>query len=88
MEITIEQIQDIQRKAEQHKQKIERLKGSHEQLMKQLKTEFECDSLDEAKTKMEEIKEEGKNLSSRIEKMKQRVVDEWDKFNSVPGIGG
>lgn len=78
MSVTIEEIQSIKEQAEQKRRAADRAKGQLEQLMKTLKEQFDCDSLEEAKDKLTEIEQEGIKLSQRIEKLKDRVVSMWN----------
>lgn len=81
-QISVEEIQEIQKKAEQQNQRVERLRGSREQLFKQLKTDFDCETVDAANQKLQALENDGKAIAARIDKLKQRVVEEWEKFNA------
>lgn len=87
MNITIEQIQAIKSKAEQRRRAIDRAKGSLEQLLKTLKTDFDCENLEEAKKKLAELQDRGTTLSARIEKLKVRVVDLWEQVENPDNAG-
>lgn len=79
MNITIEQVQDIKAKAEQRRRAVERAKGNKEQLMKNLKRDFDCDTLEEAQEKLARMIEEGQALAAKIDKLKSRVVALWEQ---------
>ena len=79
MNITIEQVQDIKTKAEQRRRAVERARGNKEQLMKNLKRDFDCDTLEEAQEKLTNMIEEGQALAAKIEKLKSRVVTLWEQ---------
>lgn len=79
--ISIEQIQAIKDQAQQKRSTVERCKGNLEQLMRQLKDEFGCETVEEAKAKLEEMKETGVALGQKIEKMKTKVVALWNQTN-------
>ena len=84
--ITIEQVQAIKKNAEEKRAKIQRTKGSYDQLLKTLETEFKCKTVQEAKQKLEELKAEGLQLAKRIEKVKSRVSDLWDEIENNSGV--
>ena len=79
MAITIQEIQQIKYQAEQKKNTVERCRGNLEQLMKQLKDEFDCETIEDAKKLLQELKDNGTTLSQKIEKMKNRVVALWNE---------
>jgi len=81
MAITIEQIQAIKDQAQQKRTTLERCKGNLEQLLKQLKDEFGCETVEEAKQKLKQMEQDGIALSQKIEKMKTRVVALWNQTN-------
>ena len=84
MSITIEQIQIIKATAEQRRRAVERARGSMEQLMKTLKNDFGCETVEEAKQKLSELQSKGEQVSARIEKLKVRVVELWEQVQN-PG---
>lgn len=81
MAITIEQIQTIKDQAQQKRSTLERCKGNLDQLLKQLKDDFGCETVEEAKQKLDQMKQDGIALGQRIEKMKTRVVALWNQTN-------
>ena len=81
MSVTIEEIQTIREQAEQKRRAADRAKGQLEQLMKTLKEQFGCNSIEEAKNKLAEMEQEGLKLSQRIEKLKERVVNMWNNLD-------
>lgn len=81
MAITIEQIQTIKDQAQQKRATLERCKGNLDQLLKQLKDEFECETVEEAKQKLKQMERDGIALGQKIEKMKTRVVALWNQTN-------
>lgn len=80
--ITVEEIQEIKRKAEQKRREVERAKGSLEQLMEILRKDYECDTIEQANDKLEKLKEKGQQISDKIEKMKSRVVELWNQIEN------
>jgi len=83
--ITIEQVQTIKRTAEEKRAKIQRTRGSYDQLLKTLETDFQCKTVQEAKEKLEQLKTEGLQLAKRIEKIKSRVSDLWEEIENNSG---
>jgi len=83
--ITIEQVQAIKKTAEEKRAKIQRTRGSYDQLLKTLETEFQCKTIQEAKEKLEKLKDEGLQLAKRIEKIKSRVSNLWDEIENNTG---
>lgn len=77
--ISIEQIEQIKREAENKRRMAERMKGTRDQLIKTIKAEFSVATLEEAQAKLEEMKREGQMYSTRIEKLQARVVELWNK---------
>lgn len=61
-------IEALQRKEEQHKQKLAELAGRKGQLMEQLKSQFGIETLEDAKTKLESLRKSVEKRESRIEK--------------------
>lgn len=74
-------IRALQTKEEEHKKKLAQYEGQREQLLQQLKEQFDIDSLDEAKDKLEKmrrsIQKRTENILTLVEKL-ERVVDGTD----------
>lgn len=65
-------IQALQKKKEHAQQQISRLKGRREQILKQLKTEFDCDSEEEAKEKLDSLT---KDIDRRRVRLERKVTE-------------
>ena len=64
-------------KVEQRKQRAE---GALEQQLKQLKTEFKCNSIEEAQLKLKELKREQKQLETKFETAFKKFSREYKLF--------
>ena len=73
----LRQFTELKAKVEQAQQKADRAQGSLDQLNKQLKEEFDCDDLEEAETKLEELTKEEKSISKEFETALKQFEDRW-----------
>ena len=75
----LERISDLKKSVDQQRRKVDRATGALEQLKGQLKKEFNCNSLEEAKKKLFVLKETKEclehNLEQDIEQFKEKYGD-------------
>jgi methyl-accepting chemotaxis protein len=74
----LQRLNKIKQQVEQMQQKADRAEGALEQLMEQLKTEFDCKSVKEAKTKLEVMKEEVEELEKKFEEALTEFEKKWE----------
>ena len=82
--MNIKEIQDIKTQIEQRKQSIERAKGRKEQLLKSLQNDFNCNSLEEAKEVLQQLKNEGQEIKNKIEKLCDKIERIWNDSQGEP----
>jgi predicted nuclease with TOPRIM domain len=58
---------ELKEEIEEAKQKVSELKGEKQALMKRLKEDWDCNSVDEAKTKLAEIEKKIEKITENIE---------------------
>lgn len=58
----------LKQKIEKGKQKLSELIGQKKNYLEQLKTEYKCNSVEEAKTLLEKYQKESQDLEDKIEK--------------------
>jgi len=79
MTINVEEYQKLRTKASEIKSEIDRAQGTLATLMKSLKTEFDCDSVEEAEaalaTMEKELKEAEETYESEMKKFKEKYGD-------------
>lgn len=78
--MTTKEFQQIKDKAEQLNRQIAQNEGELKQLMKRLKQEFGCDNLEEAKAKLEQLKEQGQKLKARLDEKTEELEEKWGSY--------
>ena len=78
--MTTKEFQQIKDKAEQLNRQIAQNEGELKQLMKRLKQEFGCDNLEEAKAKLEQLKEQGQKLKARLDEKTEELEEKWGNY--------
>lgn len=73
--ITEDSYRRLKREVDEAKTEADRAKGALTQLMKQLKEEFECEDVKEAKTLLAELEEKRDKAQKRFE----RSLDDYEK---------
>ena len=70
---------DLKNKVEALRRKAERAQGAYEQLLKRLKDEFGCDSLDAARALLNKTEREVKKAKERFEQAKTEFEQNWQE---------
>lgn len=65
----ISRLQNLKKQKAEAEQAVNRLQGKKELLLKQLKTEFDCDSEDEAKAKLDSLQKDIQKREERAERL-------------------
>lgn len=73
MALSEKELLDLKANVEKAKTKVSELKGQQTALMKQLKEEFDCNSIEEAETKLEEYSKTIHILEKKIKKGVEEV---------------
>jgi len=77
--ITEETYRRLKREVDDAKSEAERAKGALTQLMKQLKEEFECSDLKEAKALLTELEEKRDKAQKKFERALEEYEQKWKK---------
>jgi hypothetical protein len=82
----IEEYQRLKKQAEALERRAERAKGRLAQMMQQLKTDFDCDNLEDAKTLLGQMEEELKEAERELAEQTAAFQEEWgDELDQVLG---
>jgi len=76
--MTTEQLLDLKQDIEDYKVKASELTGQLKGLQKQMKDDFNCLSLEEAKAKLAEMEDTMKSMDAKIQKGLQKLEDEYN----------
>ena len=68
----------LKRKADEAQQTADKAEGALEQVMKQLKKEFDCDSIEKAEKKLEQLKKQESKAKKEFETSVQEFEEEWE----------
>jgi predicted transcriptional regulator len=69
---------ELKKEIERAKGKLSELKGQKEYLLKELKEKWECDSVEAAKEKVQELTDVIETLEAEIEKEIEELQNEYD----------
>jgi hypothetical protein len=67
----------IKERVELSQQKIAKAEGALDEMMKQLKKEFGCKTLQEAKEKLKQSKKQKRILGKKFEKAIEKFEEDW-----------
>jgi peptidoglycan hydrolase CwlO-like protein len=77
MTVTRKELTNILEQAEEAEKTADRLRGSLDQIMNQLKTEYEIDTIEQSKKECTELEEQVERLDERIEKDFNKIKEEF-----------
>ena len=77
------QIEEIDEEIKSTQRQISESQGTVNTIMQRIKQEFECDSLKEAKAKLEEMKVESDQQEVKFEHMYEALVKAYAEFKKV-----
>lgn len=80
--VSEEQYRKLKRDVDSLRAESQRAKGAYEQLMTQLKNEFECKSLKEAKALLEDLQEKKSKAEKEFEKAMKEYEKKWKRDDS------
>ena len=69
---------ELKKKIDEAKTKLAELEGSRKHLMNELKTDWECSTLEQAQTKLAELEKESLKLSQNIQKGMEEITSKYD----------
>lgn len=72
---TLEKYNQLKKQSEEAKQRASEAQGALNQIMKQLKKDFDCDTLEQAETKLKRLRWQGKQLQEKFDK----ELDEFER---------
>ena len=80
--ITLERLEEIQEAIEDNKEKKAKAEGNMENIEKQWKEKYNCDSPEEAQTKAEELTEEIQALKIKKAELETEIeaAADWDEL--------
>lgn len=80
MTAVLDDLPALKRKLESFQKKHYQAKAVLDQLMLRLKKEFGCDTIDQAKVKLEELKKKERILTKKYVKAKAAFEKKWKEF--------
>lgn len=75
--IDLKKFADLKQKAERLQTEIDRSAGARQQLLKQLKDEFDCDSLKEAKVLLKQLQKQEADAEEKFAEDMERFEKEY-----------
>lgn len=75
---TVDQLIEMKKKIKEAEDERNRLIGRKEQLLSQLKEEFDCASVDEAKEKLSQMEKTADKLDKEIEILVQTIGEKYE----------
>jgi len=69
---------DLREDIDEAKDKVNRLEGRKEHLLQQLKEDWDCDSIEEAKQLLQDLKQEVEEMEQKIKEAIQELKEKYD----------
>ena len=79
MPISEKEFRQLKDEVEQAKSDADKAKGALDQLMSQLKEEFDCDNLEEAKTLLKDFEKKRSKAAEEFEREMKTYQKKWKK---------
>lgn len=73
-----QELLDLKEEIDDAKNKVNRLEGRKEHLMQQLKEEWDCESIEEARQVLKELKEDIKDKQEQINETTDELKEKYD----------
>ena len=67
----------LKKKVELAQQQADQAKGALQEIMKQLKKEFDCDTLQEAKKKLRQLERQKKSSKKEFDEAVEKFEEDW-----------
>lgn len=77
MAIDVKRYQHLKQEAEELQRQADRAHGALDGVMKQLKEEFDCDTLEEAEERQKELQKEAKKAEKTFNEALEDFEDKW-----------
>ncbi len=77
MAIDVKRFEDLKSDVEKLQRDIHRSEGALTQQKQRLKPDFDCDSVDEAETMLEEMKEDCRKIEEKYNEKLEEFEQEW-----------
>lgn len=68
---------DLKRRVEKAQQEADKAQGAFDQVMKELKKDFECSTLEEAKKKLVSLQKQEKKAKEAFEEAVEEFEEKW-----------
>ena len=78
-ELKLKKYMNLKKRVEQAQQEANRAEGALEQVMKQLKEEFGCITLEDAKKKLKSLEKQEQKARTDFEEAMEEFEEKWDK---------
>lgn len=75
----LKQFAELKSKVEQAQQRMDRAQGSLDQLMKQLKEDFDCKTIEEATAKLKKLKKEESSIEEEFTEAMEKFNEKWQE---------
>ncbi len=69
---------ELKRKTEEAQQNADKAEGALEQVMKQLKDDFDCSTLTEAKKKLKQLQKQEEKITTEFEEAIESFEEKWE----------
>lgn len=76
---TLKKYMELKRKVEQAQQKADKAEGALEQVMKQLKKDFDCPTIRDAKKKWSLLKKQEEKMKGTFEEALEEFERKWEE---------
>jgi len=76
---TLEEYNQLKKKVDAAQQKADKAAGALEQIMKTLKSEFNCKTLEEAKKKLSQLKNKSTKIETELSEAIEAFEEKWNE---------
>jgi len=77
-ELKLKKYIELKKRVEQAQQEANKAEGALEQITKQLKKEFDCNTLEAAKKKLRVLEKQGQKAKTEFENAIEEFEEKWD----------
>ncbi|MCK9570180.1 hypothetical protein M0R72_14645 [Candidatus Pacearchaeota archaeon] len=81
----LDRYEKLKGKVDQLQREVSRVEGAQQEILKRLKKEFDCNSLDEAKTLRDKLESRSNRARESYEKALDQFEEEWGEV--LDGVG-
>ena len=80
--MTVEEYESLKDEVDSFQSSLEQKRGELKQILKTMKEEFNCSTVEEAEKLLEELEAEQESLNKKLEKKTADLKEKWEAFEN------